>query len=118
MAHWINNADSYICSACGYECNNPNKEKYGSKVCPCCNSIMNNGRVNPMNIEVDCHNCTHSGVCKYMDSYLKLVREVQTMNVTLGESHVTPLSEIDFIHSPIIRCKYSCPAKSEVRRDY
>lgn len=36
MAHWIDNADSYICSACGYECNNPNKEKYGAGVCPKC----------------------------------------------------------------------------------
>lgn len=33
MAHWIDNADSWICSMCGYESNNPNKEKYGSKRC-------------------------------------------------------------------------------------
>ena len=40
MAHWIDNADSYICSACGYECNNPNKEKYGADVCPNCGTRM------------------------------------------------------------------------------
>lgn len=36
MSHWIDNADSYICSACGYECNNPNKGIYGAGVCPQC----------------------------------------------------------------------------------
>ena len=40
MANWIDNADSYICSACGYECNNPNKEKYGAGVCPVCGAKM------------------------------------------------------------------------------
>lgn len=40
MAHWIDNADSWICSMCGYESNNPNKEKYGSKRCPSCGEVM------------------------------------------------------------------------------
>lgn len=40
MAHWIDNADSYICSACGYESNNPNKEKYGAGVCLNCGANM------------------------------------------------------------------------------
>ena len=40
MAYWIDNADSYICSICGYECNNPNKEKYGADVCPNCRARM------------------------------------------------------------------------------
>ena len=44
MAYWIDNADSYICSICGYECNNPNKEKYGADVCPNCGTKMNGGR--------------------------------------------------------------------------
>ena len=43
MAHWIDNADSYICSSCGYECNNPNKEKYGAGVCPKCGAKMECG---------------------------------------------------------------------------
>lgn len=34
VAHWIDNADSYICSNCGYETNNPNKEPFGR--CPSC----------------------------------------------------------------------------------
>ena len=40
MAHWIDNADSWICSMCGYESNNPNKEKYGSNRCPSCGEVM------------------------------------------------------------------------------
>lgn len=40
MAYWIDNADSYICSACGYECNNPNKLQNGPGRCPICNTIM------------------------------------------------------------------------------
>lgn len=43
MAHWIDNADSYICSSCGYESNNPNKEKYGAGVCPKCGAKMECG---------------------------------------------------------------------------
>lgn len=41
IAYWIDNADSYICSACGYESNNPNKEKHGAYVCPNCRAEMN-----------------------------------------------------------------------------
>ena len=44
MAYWIDNADSYICSICGYECNNPNKYKYGADVCPNCGTKMDGGR--------------------------------------------------------------------------
>ena len=37
MAHWIDNADSYICSSCGLEVNNPNKcEPFGPYRCPRC----------------------------------------------------------------------------------
>ena len=39
-AKWLDNADSYICSNCGYECNNPNKNKYGSGTCPNCGAKM------------------------------------------------------------------------------
>nr|DAI23081.1 MAG TPA: DNA-directed RNA polymerase [Caudoviricetes sp.] len=45
MAYWIDNADSYICSICGYECNNPNKEKYGADVCPNCGEKMGGNRM-------------------------------------------------------------------------
>lgn len=44
MAYWIDNADSYICSICGYECNNPNKEKYETDVCPNCGTKIDGGR--------------------------------------------------------------------------
>ena len=40
MAYWIDNADSYICSTCRYEFNNPNKEKYRADVCPNCGTKM------------------------------------------------------------------------------
>ena len=46
MAYWIDNADSYICSICGYECNNPNKYKYGADVCPNCGTKMDGDDVN------------------------------------------------------------------------
>lgn len=39
-AHWIDNADSYICSNCGYETNNPNKEERGQWKCPRCEAMM------------------------------------------------------------------------------
>lgn len=40
MAHWIDNGDSYICSYCGYEINNPNKGEYGPLKCENCFSDM------------------------------------------------------------------------------
>ena len=40
MAYWKDNADSYICSNCGFECNNPNKLPYGPSRCPKCNAVM------------------------------------------------------------------------------
>ena len=36
IAHWVDDADCWYCSKCGYESNNPNKEKYGAKMCPKC----------------------------------------------------------------------------------
>lgn len=39
-AKWLDNIDSYICSNCGYECNNPNKNKNGSGTCPSCGAKM------------------------------------------------------------------------------
>lgn len=30
-----------VAKICGYECNNPNKEKYGADVCPKCGARMN-----------------------------------------------------------------------------
>lgn len=40
MAYWKDNADSYLCSACGYECNNPNKLPGGPGECPRCHAKM------------------------------------------------------------------------------
>lgn len=40
MAYWKDNADSYLCSACGYECNNPNKLPGGPNECPKCHAKM------------------------------------------------------------------------------
>lgn len=45
MEHWIDNADSYICSRCGYETNNPNKERLGPNICPFCLAKMNQNKV-------------------------------------------------------------------------
>lgn len=42
-AHWIDNADSYLCSRCGYESSNPNNEQYGAYECPRCHSVMGIG---------------------------------------------------------------------------
>jgi hypothetical protein len=52
-ASWIDNADSYFCSACGYECNNPYKTKYNGVTCPNCLSLMNNAPMDltPENLE-------------------------------------------------------------------
>lgn len=41
MAHWIDDADCYLCSRCGYESNNPNKERFGAYRCPHCLAEMN-----------------------------------------------------------------------------
>lgn len=43
MEHWIDNADSYICSSCGYECNNPTKKKYVAGVFQKCGEKMECG---------------------------------------------------------------------------
>lgn len=41
MAYWRDNADSFVCSYCGFECNNPNKlPGQGAFICPQCNSVM------------------------------------------------------------------------------
>lgn len=42
-AHWIDNADSFLCSRCGYESSNPNNEKCGAYVCPKCHAVMDFG---------------------------------------------------------------------------
>ena len=39
-AHWIDNADSYICSACGHEVDNPNKQTCGAGQCMFCGAYM------------------------------------------------------------------------------
>ena len=39
-AHWIDNADSYICSACGHEVDNPNKQTCGAGQCMYCGAYM------------------------------------------------------------------------------
>lgn len=60
-----------------------------------------------MKIEADCNDCVHKKVCRYSGSYLRLIREVENMSVHLEESCVsTPLSGVEFITDPIIRCKY------------
>ena len=40
MAYWKDNADSYVCSACGYECNNPHTLPGGPNECPECHAKM------------------------------------------------------------------------------
>lgn len=40
MAYWKDNADSYICSNCGYEVNNPASLESQGKICPCCGERM------------------------------------------------------------------------------
>lgn len=42
-AHWVDNADSYKCSNCGYEINNPNKGVFGAEKCPKCFAVMHKG---------------------------------------------------------------------------
>lgn len=60
MAHWIDNADSYICPLCGYETNNPNR--FHGK-CPIC-GFMDVKDMRPADVvEVvrckDCKHCIH-----------------------------------------------------------
>lgn len=40
MAYWKDTADSYKCSECGYECDNPNKLPGGHGECPSCHAKM------------------------------------------------------------------------------
>lgn len=40
MPHWIDNADSYICSECGFETDNPNKQSCGAGKCSRCGANM------------------------------------------------------------------------------
>ena len=37
---WKDNCDSYVCSNCGYETDNPNRNPCGSKRCPRCFAKM------------------------------------------------------------------------------
>lgn len=40
LGRWRDNADSYICSVCGFETCNPNKNPDGPGICPGCKSKM------------------------------------------------------------------------------
>ncbi len=40
MAYWKDNADSYICSNCGYEVSNPASLEGRGKICPFCGERM------------------------------------------------------------------------------
>ncbi len=44
-AHWIDNGDSYICSCCGHEVNNPNKQLCGAGKCSMCGAKMEHKEV-------------------------------------------------------------------------
>ena len=70
MAHWIDNADSWICSMYGYESNNPNKEKYGSKRCPSCGEIMK---------DVECERSVKERSCYCENCSQKLAEEIKTI---------------------------------------
>ena len=49
MAYWKkDNAGSYRCSACGYECNNPNGLPGGPGECPRCRAKMTGGDAAPL----------------------------------------------------------------------
>lgn len=50
--HWIDNADSYICSECRYETDNPNKNPCGPGRCPKCFAKMDVRKP-------DCRTCTY-----------------------------------------------------------
>ena len=50
--HWIDNADSYICSECRYETNNPNKNPCGPGRCPRCFAKMDV-------VKPTCESCDH-----------------------------------------------------------
>lgn len=39
-ASWLDNADSFMCSRCHYECSNPNALPEGAMICPRCYAIM------------------------------------------------------------------------------
>ena len=39
-AIWLDNADSFMCSRCHYECSNPNALPEGAMICPRCYAIM------------------------------------------------------------------------------
>lgn len=59
MAHWIDNADSYICPVCRFEVNNPNRH-HGR--CPKCGFMDEKDIVSADVVEVvrccDCQHCT------------------------------------------------------------
>lgn len=40
VGRWIDNADSYLCSVCGFETDNPNRNPAGSGFCPICKARM------------------------------------------------------------------------------
>ena len=57
MAHWIDNADSYICPLCGYETNNPNR--FHGK-CPICGFMdVKDMRSADVVEVVRCKDCKH-----------------------------------------------------------
>lgn len=61
MADWIDNADSYICPVCGFECNNPNT--FHGK-CPKCGFIATKDIRSADMVEVvRCKDCYHNDQC-------------------------------------------------------
>lgn len=39
-AVWLDTEDTYVCSCCGFETDDPNKLRAGAGVCPACRSHM------------------------------------------------------------------------------
>lgn len=69
MAHWIDNADSYICPLCGYETNNPNR--FHGK-CPICGFMdVKDIRSADMVEVVRCKDCEHYDTDRKLMPYCK-----------------------------------------------
>lgn len=91
MAHWIDNADSYICSNCGYETNNPEKEERCPWQCPRCGV-----RMDVKGVEIDAVKPTKLDSTRLGGCFICKGETYMDGDVCISGTHYVRLSQFNF----------------------
>ena len=71
-------------------------------------------------MDIACNDCGHRHVCKYTDMYKRIAEHIDNTTLSLDESKdgsvtIARLSDIPFIESPKIYCKYRLAKGTNIR---